>query len=93
MVSVENYPDLKASLNFLKLQNAWNETEEQISASRRYYNTTIADYNNAIQTFPARLIAKRFAFAPKKVFEIGEIERSNINAGELFNHNTHEVRS
>jgi LemA protein len=93
MVSVENYPDLKASLNFLKLQYAWNETEEQISASRRYYNTTIAEYNNAIQTFPATIIAKRFAFTPKKVFEAEEAERKNIHAGELFNQNANEVRS
>jgi LemA protein len=93
MVSVENYPDLKASLNFLKLQSAWNETEEQISASRRYYNTTIAEYNNAIQTFPASIIANRFAFTPKKVFEIEEAERKNIHAGELFNQNANEVRS
>jgi LemA protein len=93
MVSVENYPDLKASLNFLKLQSAWNETEEQISAARRYYNAAIADYNNSIQTFPASLLANKFGFTPKKVFETADDERRNINAEELFNHNAHEVRS
>jgi len=84
MVSVENYPDLKASRNFLKLQASWNETEEQISASRRYYNSAITDYNNAIQTFPASLIANRYGFSPKKVFEIEEVERKNVNARDLY---------
>jgi len=87
MVAVENYPDLKASQNFLKLQASWNETEEQISASRRYYNAAIADYNNAIQTFPSNILASKFRFTPKKVFEIEEIERKNISAKDLFGKN------
>lgn len=84
MVSVENYPDLKANQNFLKLQASWNETEEQISASRRFYNNAITDYNNSIQTFPANLIADYFKFTSKKVFEIDEAERMNSSAKELF---------
>lgn len=84
MVSVENYPDLKASQNFLKLQASWNETEEQISASRRYYNTAVTDYNNAIQTFPASILANTFKFVPMNVLEIDEAERKNISAKELF---------
>jgi LemA protein len=93
MVSVENYPDLKASLNFLRLQGSWNEAEEQIAAARRYYNTAVAEYNDSIQTFPARLIARMVAFNAKKVLETPENERGNIHAGELFNHNTHEAGS
>lgn len=85
MLSVENYPDLKASQNFLKLQAAWNETEEQISASRRYYNSAITDYNNTIQTFPSNLIAKEFGFTDKKVFETDDLQRANISAKKLFN--------
>ena len=84
MVSVENYPDLRASHNFLKLQSSWNETEEQISAARRYYNAAIADYNNSIQTFPANIIANKYGFSPKKVFELEDKERENLTAGELF---------
>ena len=56
-VQVENYPDLKASSNFLKLQGAINETEEQLAASRRYYNAAVNDYHNAIQSFPSSLVA------------------------------------
>jgi LemA protein len=55
MISAENYPELKANQNFLKLQASLNETEEQISASRRYYNAAITAYNNSIRTFPANL--------------------------------------
>jgi LemA protein len=84
MVNVENYPDLKASQSFLKLQGAWNEVEEQISAARRYYNSAVTEYNNSIQTFPANLIIDSSKFSPKKVLEIDEVERQNISAKELF---------
>jgi len=85
MLSVENYPDLKANQNFLKLQASWNETEEQIAASRRYYNSAVTDFNNAILTFPSNLIAKRLGFSPLNVFEIEANERANVMAKELFN--------
>ena len=84
MVSVENYPDLKANRNFLKLQASWNEAEEQISASRRYYNSAITDYNNAIQTFQSNLMTIIFKFSSRKVFEIEEVEQKNISARNLF---------
>jgi LemA protein len=84
MLSVENYPDLKASQNFLKLQASWNETEEQISAARRYYNAAITEYNNSVQTFPSSLIARQLGCELKKVFEIEEAQRANISAKELF---------
>lgn len=84
ILSVENYPNLKANQNFMALQASWNEIEEQISASRRYYNTAITEYNNAIQTFPANIIFNSNRFPVKKVFEINETERQNISAKELF---------
>ena len=83
-VSVEAYPDLKANENFVHLHASWNEAEEQISASRRYYNAAVTDYNNSIQTFPSSIIAKQMGFTHKNVFEISEEERQNINAKELF---------
>jgi LemA protein len=85
MLSIENYPDLKASQNFLKLQAAWNETEEQISASRRFFNTAVTDYNNSIQTFPSNLMAKHLGYVIKKVFEIDDVQRTNVSAKNLFN--------
>ena len=57
MVSVENYPELKASDNFVQLQRSLNEVESQISAARRNYNAAITDYNHGIQTFPPSIIA------------------------------------
>jgi LemA protein len=84
MITAENYPDLKASQNFLKLQGSWNETEEQISASRRFFNSTVTDYNNAIQTFPASILADIFKFSPMNVLETKEQERQNISAKDLF---------
>ena len=54
---VENYPDLKASTNVMQLQEELTTTENQISFSRQHYNATVLDYNNAIQTIPAVLVA------------------------------------
>lgn len=84
MVAVENYPDLKASQNFLQLQGSLNETEEQISASRRSYNASVVSYNNSIQMFPTNIIASMMSYKKKNVFEIPEAERKNINVKELF---------
>lgn len=84
MFLVENYPNLKANQTFLQLQRAWNESEEQIAASRRYYNTAVTNYNNSVQTFPSNIIATLFGFSRKTVFEIEENERVNIDAKKLF---------
>jgi LemA protein len=58
----ESYPDLKASTNYLKLQEQLAETEDQIAAARRIYNANVADYNTVTEQFPANLVAHRFAF-------------------------------
>ena len=71
-VQVENYPDLKASTNFLKLQGAINETEEQLAASRRFYNAAVNDYHNGIQTFPSSIIASMAGMVRKEYFAVGE---------------------
>ena len=84
MVAVENYPDLKANRNFLQLQRALNETEEQISAARRAYNATVTDYNNSIEMFPTNIMATRMKYLRKKVFEIPEAERGNVDIKNLF---------
>lgn len=70
-VSVENYPDLKASQNFLNLQASLNEVEEQISAGRRAYNATVTDYNNGVEMFPFNLVATLLHF-PKKDFFVAQ---------------------
>jgi len=85
LVAVENYPELKANQNFMQLQGALNEVEEQISAARRFYNSAVTDYNNAVEMFPTNLIASQMNLRLKKVFEITEQERQNVNIRNLFN--------
>jgi LemA protein len=84
MVQLENYPELKASQNVLQLQAALNEAEEQISAARRFYNTAVTEYNNAIEMFPSSLIAQSMRLERKPVFSISEGERAAPNVGQLF---------
>lgn len=68
----ENYPELKANVNFLDLQKNLNEIEDEIQLARRYYNGTVRNYNTKIQSFPDMIIAKQFAFTAKPFFEITE---------------------
>ncbi|MDD3324050.1 MAG: LemA family protein [Sulfurospirillaceae bacterium] len=84
MVSVENYPDLKANQNFLHLQHTLSELEEQISAARRAYNQSVTDYNNAIEMFPTNILAGMMNYTRKKVFESLEQERANVDVKNLF---------
>lgn len=84
MVSVENYPELKASENFLNLQRTLNEVESQISASRRAYNATVTDFNNGIETFPGNIVAGAMNLKHKQVFDIPREERENIKVKDLF---------
>ena len=85
LVSVENYPDLKANEQITQLMRTLNEIEEQISAARRAYNQAVTDYNNARQMFPSSLIASWFRFEPRPLFEIPETQRQNIDIKKLLN--------
>ncbi len=64
----EAYPDLKASENFLQLQDDLTDTEDKISAARRYYNSTVMHFNTAIQSLPWLLVAKPLGFRDKEFF-------------------------
>lgn len=66
----ENYPELKASTNFLELQTALQNIEGDLGNARRYYNATVRDYNTAIQTFPAVMIAGSMGFTRREFFEL-----------------------
>lgn len=76
-LTVENYPDLKASQNFLQMQATLNELEEQISAARRTYNAHVESYNTFISMIPINLFALLFGFKSFKLFEISEAERES----------------
>ncbi len=84
MVAVEAYPELKANQNFVHLQESLNEVEEQISAARRFYNSAVNDYNNAVEMFPTNIMAQSMNYRLKKMFEATEQERRNVDVGNLF---------
>ncbi len=74
----ENYPDLKASQNFLQLQDEVSDTENKIQAARRFYNGQVRDFNTKIQIFPNNLIAKTLGFIKYSFFKIKEKEKENV---------------
>jgi len=75
----ENYPTLKANENFMKLQEALSETEDQIAASRRIYNENSTDLNNKIEMFPSSVIASMFNFSKSELFEANSEERKKVD--------------
>ena len=68
----ENYPDLKASQNFLDLQKSLADIEDQVQLARRYYNGAARNFNILIQSFPSNLLASAFHFTTVEYFEIGD---------------------
>jgi LemA protein len=62
----ENYPDLKANTNFLELQRELSNLENKLAAARRFSNSTIKEYDVALQSFPTNLIANIFGFKKQK---------------------------
>ncbi|MEO0265136.1 MAG: LemA family protein [candidate division WOR-3 bacterium] len=71
---VENYPNLKANENFLRLQEELSRIEDAIQNARRYYNAVVRDYNMRIMMFPSNIVASMFGFKPEQFFEIGAEE-------------------
>jgi LemA protein len=65
----EAYPELKASQNFLALQNELTDTEDKIQASRRFYNANVRDLNIKIESFPANIVANSFGFKEMELFQ------------------------
>ncbi len=68
----ENYPDLKASGNFLELQQQLSALEDELQMARRYYNGATRNLNTLVQSFPSNLIAGIFGFAPRNFFELAD---------------------
>jgi LemA protein len=75
----EAYPNLKANENFIQLQSELTDIENKIAASRRFFNNAVAEYNAAIQQFPAVLIAGPMGFTARGFFELDEGERAAVN--------------
>lgn len=74
----ENYPELKASENFMMLQEELAGTENKIAYARQFYNDSVMRYNTAIQVFPSNIIASLFGFKPEEYFEIEEAAKEPV---------------
>ena len=68
----ENYPDLKASANFLELQKELGNLESEIQMARRYYNGAVRNLNTMVESFPSNFVANQFRFEKREYFEIEE---------------------
>jgi LemA protein len=66
----ENYPELKASINFLELQKELRDAEDKIQSAWRFYNSNVRDLNTKIESFPDNIIANLFNFKKMEMFEI-----------------------
>jgi len=75
----EAYPDLKANTNFMQLQEELTKTEDKIGYARQFYNDVVLNYNNAVQMFPAVIIASMFGFKEESFFKVEETERNVPN--------------
>ena len=69
---IESYPDLKASTNFLHLQQELVNTEDRIAAARRFYNANVRDYTVSLTTFPTMLVRGFGDFPPADYFEVDD---------------------
>lgn len=74
----ENYPNLKANENFQQLQRELSDIENKVAAARRFFNNATAEFNTAIQQFPAVLIARIFGFHSEVFFEVSEAEKQKL---------------
>lgn len=70
MAVAEGYPDLKASDNFLSLQQNLNEIEKEIQLARNRYNSEVRRYNTLVESFPSLFIARKFGFNKRKYFTL-----------------------
>ncbi len=83
MAVAENYPELKASEQFLNLQKNLTKMESQLQAARRIYNAEVNLYNNKVQMFPSNIIAGMFGFKEAEFFEAQEQAKQNVEVKDL----------
>lgn len=78
----ENYPELKANENFKELQLELTDIENKISAARRFFNSSTAEYNTSVQQFPASIIAGMTGFIVEPFFESTSVDRKTLEEGQ-----------
>lgn len=71
-VAVEAYPDLKASTNFIQLQEEIADIENKLAAARRFFNSATKELNNAVEVFPSNIIAGMFGFKRETMYDLAE---------------------
>ncbi len=76
----EAYPDLKANQNFLGLQSELSDIENKLAAARRFYNSSVAEYNAMTESIPAVFFAKSMGFQQRGFFEIPEADRAAVQS-------------
>ncbi len=84
-INVENYPDLKSNQTMVQAMQTFEETEENIAAARRFYNSALTELKNAVEIFPSSLVARLLNIkADQPFFEAGENEKSRIDVKDYF---------
>lgn len=84
-VQAEAYPELKSDGAMVTAQQAMGETEEHIAAARRFYNSAVKDYKNAIEIFPSSFVAALMGLENKyPFFEVEEAEKKAVDVNEYF---------
>jgi LemA protein len=74
----ENYPDLKASQNFMELQEEISDTEDKIAYARQFYNSNVLDYNTKLKVFPNVILAKALNFQDAEFFGATDEEKKPV---------------
>lgn len=77
-VQLENYPELKSTQTVVNLQLSIRECEDDISASRRFYNTAVRNYNQSLLTYPTNVVASNMHLETKIFFEASHNERKDV---------------
>lgn len=78
-IQVEAYPDLKASSNFLQLQNEISDIENKLAAVRRFFNSATKEYNTAVESIPTNIVASIKKYTVQPMFDLGEAGRAQMD--------------
>ncbi len=78
-IQVEAYPDLKASTNFLQLQNEISDIENKLAAVRRFFNSATRELNTAIESIPTNFVANMKKMTVQPMFDLGETKREEMD--------------
>ncbi len=74
----ENYPNLRASENFIQLQQELSDTENKIAYARQFYNSTVQSYNTTLVNFPGNIFGNMFGYKPSVFFQASESEKEPV---------------